>query len=89
MATIKFDKPTYYASKGRNGYLLTHGVAVYDIGTGDFDEVHLQPLTSRGDVSDACRLVIRKSAIPELIKALTEVAGPRYKTFTRWRRGYM
>ena len=39
-------------------------------------EVHLHPITSRGEASDACRIVIRKSAIPDLIKALIDALGP-------------
>jgi hypothetical protein len=46
MTKIKFDKPTYFASRGRNGYLATHGIAVFNMGTGDFDEVHIHPVTS-------------------------------------------
>jgi hypothetical protein len=53
MTEIKFDKPTYFASRGRNGYLATHGIAVFNMGTGDFDEVHIHPVTSRGAVSEA------------------------------------
>ena len=46
------------------------------MGIGEFEEVHLHPITSRGEASDACRIVIRKSAIPALIKALIDALGP-------------
>ena len=75
-ASIKFDKEAHFQSRGRNGYLNTHGVAVYNMGIGEFEEVHLHPITSRGEASDACRVVIRKSAIPDLIKALIDALGP-------------
>ena len=46
------------------------------MGTGDFEEVHIHPITSRGNPSEACRVTIRKSAIPDLIKALIDAVGP-------------
>ena len=70
-ASIKFDKEAHFQSRGRNGYLNTHGVAVYNMGIGEFEEIHLHPITSRGEATDACRIVIRKSAIPDLIKHLS------------------
>jgi hypothetical protein len=76
MQTIKFERPSYFDSRGRNGYVPTYGVAVFNMGTGDFDEVHIHPVTSRGAVSEACRLAIRKSAIPDLVKALLDAVGP-------------
>jgi len=76
MQTIKFDRPSHFDSRGRNGYLPTYGVALFNMGTGDFDEVHIHPITSRGNPSDACRVVIPKSAIPDLIKALIDAFGP-------------
>jgi hypothetical protein len=76
MTKIKFDQPTYFDSRGRNGFISTHGLAVFNMGTGDFDEVHIHPVTSRGAVSEACRLAIRKSAIPDLVKALLDAVGP-------------
>ena len=48
-ASIKFDKEAHFQSRGRNGYLNTHGVAVYNMGIGEFEEVHLHPITSRGE----------------------------------------
>src|ERR1700730_8650231 len=84
-ASIKFDKEAHFQSRGRNGYLNTHGVAVYNMGVGDTEEVHLHPITSRGEASDACRIVIRKSAIPDLLKALIDplVVRPRARLPTR------
>ena len=36
-ASIKFDKEAHFQSRGRNGYLNTHGVAVYNMGIGEFE----------------------------------------------------
>jgi hypothetical protein len=76
MQTVKFDRPSYFDSRGRNGYLPTHGVAIFNMGTGDCEEVHIHPITSRGNPSEACRVTIRKSAIPDLIRALIDAVGP-------------
>ena len=76
MQTIKFDRPSYFDSRGRNGYLTTHGVALFNMGSGDSEEVHIHPITSRGNPSEACRVAIRKSAISDLIKALIDALGP-------------
>jgi hypothetical protein len=76
MHTIKFDRPCYFDSRGRNGYLPTYGVVIFNMGTGDFEEVHIHPITSRGNPSEACRVTLRKSAIPDLIKALIGALGP-------------
>ena len=76
MQTIKFDRPSYFDSRGRNGYLPTHGVVIFNMGTGDFEEVHIHAITSQGNPSEACRVTIRKSAIPALIKALIDALGP-------------
>jgi len=76
MQTIKFDRPSHFDSRGRNGYLPTYGVAPFNMGTGDSDEVHIHPITSRGNPSEACRVTIRKSAIPDLIRALIDAVGP-------------
>jgi hypothetical protein len=52
-------------------------VAIFNMAeTGDCVEVHIHPITSRGNPSEACRVTIRKSAIPDLIKALIEALGP-------------
>ena len=37
--------------------------------------MHIHPITSRGNPSEACRVTIRKSAIPDLIKALIDTVG--------------
>ena len=79
MQTIKFDRPSHFDSRGRNGFIHTHGVAVFNMGVDeryDFAEVRLHPITSRGEASEACRVTIRKSAIPDLIKALIDALGP-------------
>jgi hypothetical protein len=80
---IKFDKRPRYDSKGRNGFIMTTGVEIADLGISEYliDDpiveaaIVLQPLNRRGEVSDACRISIAHSALPEVIKALQEIAG--------------
>lgn len=79
---IKFAKRPWRDSKGRNGFLFTTGVEIlnqdapqsrsYEI---EDDAVLLFPLTSRGVPSEACRLSIAKSALPQIIAALQEIAN--------------
>jgi hypothetical protein len=45
------------------------------MGTGEYAEFHLFPIGRRGKPSEACRIPIRKSAIPALIKELLEMVG--------------
>ena len=69
---IRFDR-TKFDSKGRNGYIGTTGINVVDLG----EEFFLEPITTRGLNSEACRIVLPKSAITALIEALQEIApGP-------------
>ncbi len=67
---VKFDQQSRYQSRGRNGWINTTGVAIFDMGEDDFGEIHLHPITSKGKHSDTCRICIRKSAIPALIEQL-------------------
>lgn len=71
---IIYPRPTYFDSKGRNGFLRTTGIAVTDIGKIDPDdpagEIQLRPVNSRGEVSEACQIALRKEAIPRLIEVL-------------------
>jgi len=76
MRTIKFDRPTKFDFRGRNGYAPCYGVEIVNVGTGDYAEIHLFPVGMRGKPSEACRLPIRKSAIPEIIEALVNMVGP-------------
>ena len=70
---IRFDR-TKFDSKGRNGYIGTTGINVVDLG----EELFLEPITTRGVNSEACRIVLPKSAITALIEVLEEIAsGPR------------
>jgi hypothetical protein len=70
---IRFDR-TKFDSKGRNGYIGTTGINVVDLG----EELFLEPITTRALNSEACRIVLPKSAIIALIEALGEIApGPR------------
>jgi hypothetical protein len=72
---IKFDEPTHFEARGRNGYLPCYGIQLVNMGTGDFAEFHLFPISQRGKASEACRIPVRKSAIPALIKELLEMVG--------------
>jgi len=67
---IKFDRPTRFDARGRNGYLPCYGVELSDMGDGDFAEIHLHPIGARGNASEACRIPIRKNAIPALLAEL-------------------
>ena len=70
---IRFER-TKFDSKGRNGYIGTTGINVVDLG----EELFLEPITTRGANSEACRIVLPKSAITALIEALEDIApGPR------------
>jgi hypothetical protein len=66
---IRFDR-TKFDSKGRNGYIETTGINLVDLG----EELFLEPITTRGVNSEACRIVLPKSAITALIEALGEFA---------------
>ena len=79
---IRFDR-TKFDSKGRNGYIGTTGINVVDLG----EELFLEPITTRGVNSEACRIVLPRSAITALIEALEETApGPR-RSLPRTRSG--
>jgi hypothetical protein len=66
---IRFDR-TKFDSKGRNGYIGTPGINVVELG----HELFLEPVTIRGINSEACRIVLPRSAITALIEALAEIA---------------
>jgi hypothetical protein len=78
---IRFDR-TKFDSKGRNGYVGTTGINVVDLG----EELFLEPITTRGINSEACRIVLPKSAITALVEALEEIA-PGRATCPRGRSG--
>jgi len=70
---IRFQR-TKFDAKGRNGYIGTTGINVVDLG----EELFLEPITTRGVNSKACRIVLPKSAVTALIEALDLIApGPR------------
>lgn len=75
--TVKFDRPTYQQSIGRNGHVGTIGIEIYDrsaaIPDHDYQEIHIHPITTRGETSEKCRIVVRKTALPALIAALQEI----------------
>jgi len=54
---IRFER-TKFDAKGRNGYIGTTGINVVDLG----EELFLEPITTRGVNSEACRIVLPKSA---------------------------
>jgi hypothetical protein len=80
---VTFRKRPRFESKGRNGFIRTTGVSVLAYGgQGDEHEdrtVTLEPINSRGDVSDACRLALALNDVPAVIDALQEV----YRAATR------
>src|ERR1700747_2939105 len=53
---IRFER-TKFDAKGRNGYIGTTGINVVDLG----EELFLEPITTRGVNSEACRIVLPKS----------------------------
>ena len=63
---IRFDR-TKFDSKGRNGYVGTTGINVVDLG----EELFLEPITTRGINSEACRIVLPESPITALVEALS------------------
>jgi hypothetical protein len=70
---IRFGQPKF-DSKGRNGYIGTTGIIVVSVD----EELLLEPITTRGVNSKACRITLPKSAIRTLIEALEAFApGPR------------
>jgi hypothetical protein len=78
--TIRFAKPPYRDSKGRDGFIQTSGVEICEQGACDEDRddcIMLNPINSRGEVSAACRLSIARAALPAVIAALQEIAGLR------------
>jgi hypothetical protein len=66
---IRFQR-TKFDAKGRNGYIGTTGINVVDLG----EELFLEPITTRGVNSEACRIVLPKSAVTALIEALEVIA---------------
>jgi hypothetical protein len=70
MTRIAFDQPTRFSSLGRNGHIKTHGIEVTDMGNGEWAEIQIVPVTSRGKPTESCRLSIRKDALPALIDVL-------------------
>ena len=69
MSRIMFGKPPRFNNLGRNGYSWSHGVEITAIPP---DEVYIEPINSRGDVTQ-CRIVIDRAAVPELIKVLQQL----------------
>jgi hypothetical protein len=76
---IRFDKRPWRDSKGRNGFMFTTGVEIIFQETAPGDDrdgaVLMCPITRRGEVSEACRLSISRSALPDVIAALQEIAN--------------
>jgi hypothetical protein len=74
---VTFKKRPRFDSKGRNGFIQTTGVSVLAYGgAGDEREditVALNPITSRGETSDACRIALALHDVPAVIDALQEV----------------
>jgi hypothetical protein len=72
---ILFKHKTGFDSKGRNGFINTHGVEITRLGMSNEpeDTVWFEPITSRGAISEACRVVISFDAIDEVIESLQQL----------------
>ena len=66
---IRFHR-TKVVRKGRNGYIGSTGLDVVSLG----EDLFLEPSTTRARNSEACRIVLPKSAITALIEALEVIA---------------
>ena len=71
---ITWDERTFFDNLGRNGYLRAAGISVVRLSNlhtsgQTYDEVHLEPITSRGAVGRA-RIVVPARHVPRLIARL-------------------
>lgn len=76
MATIKFAEPPLFLSKGRNGYLQTHGVDITDwsVDPGATNRtVVLHPIGIKDQTSTGCRICLNKAELPAIIAALQAI----------------
>lgn len=68
MPAISYPELTEFDSKGRSGFIRTVGVEVSDLAPGN--SIALLPVTSRGNPSEACRVMLHRDCIDRLISAL-------------------
>lgn len=74
MTMIEFaQKPTVYSTAGSR-CIQNKGVSV----SGAADYIDIRPITSRGDVSDACSIIFPKSAVGAVMAALLDERDGRY-----------
>ena len=64
---IKFETIPITRSTGRNGWIKTSGIDIYDWN----DEIHISPLTSRGVIGN-CTIVIPKEEIDKFTELLKQ-----------------
>lgn len=67
---MKYSSETVYGAIGRNGYTHVTGIEV----TTCLEEVHLEPINSRGQVT-VCRIPIPRADVPALIEELQKACG--------------
>jgi hypothetical protein len=65
--TIGYGRVPNTQCLGRNRFFSTEGLSVYTDVHGD---IHLNPITTKGKVSKACRIVIPVEAIPDVMAGL-------------------
>ena len=71
MTRIVYPTFTEFDSKGRSGFIRTTGVEVRDLGGSD--SIVLEPITSRGATSEACRIILHRSSLDRVIEALQSI----------------
>jgi hypothetical protein len=56
MKIIKFDQKTHFDACGRTGFVQCHGIELFNMGTGNFAEIHIHPINTRDEVTESCRM---------------------------------
>lgn len=74
LKTIAYSRVPLGSCLGRNRYSMTGGLDIYEGGTPEAPEIHLTPRTSKGQGSDACRIVIPTEAIGQVAETLLAFA---------------
>jgi|GEM_PF-5874174 len=73
LKTIAYSRVPLGHCLGRNRFMQTSGLDIYESGLPNEQEVHLTPRTSKGQGSDACRIVVPRESVPAVVDALTEL----------------
>ena len=58
-------------ARGRNNYMQCQGISIHRFSNSG--EVILNPITSKGEISDGARIVIRPDALGAVITALAQI----------------